>query len=282
MVRWSQWWIWAMLLTYVAARVCQMYADRVPTLLMVVLHVIPPAVFAVVHGAAFYGRRAITVFAGLCLGIGVLAEEAALHTGFPFGHYYFTDMMGPKVFDLPVLLALAYLGIGYVAWVLALLILGCANRPLRGVHVVAVPLLASLIMMAWDLAMDPSWSTLYRAWVWKEGGAFFGVPLSNFYGWFLTGFCYYQAFALYCRSRKTNAVPRTFWLPTVLFYAVCALGNLLILMWPMAPSMGLDGAGTPWLTADVLQACVLVSLLVMMPIAGAAAWRARKLRPLSG
>jgi hypothetical protein len=29
-----------------------------------------------------------------------------LRTGFPFGHYYFTDVMGPKIFQLPVLLLL--------------------------------------------------------------------------------------------------------------------------------------------------------------------------------
>ena len=33
--------------------------------------------------------------------------------------------MGPKLFDLPILLALAYVGMGYLSWILALVILEC-------------------------------------------------------------------------------------------------------------------------------------------------------------
>ncbi len=101
-----------MLLLYVLARRCQLYADRLPSLPIVVLHVIPLALFAVAHGAVLYQPRGILIFAALCLGFGTLAEIVSLRTGFPFGHYYFTDVMGPKLFQLPVLLALAYLGIG--------------------------------------------------------------------------------------------------------------------------------------------------------------------------
>jgi hypothetical protein len=41
---------------------------------------------------------------------------------------------------LPVLLALAYLGIGYVAWILALLILGYVDKPILGPRLFALPL----------------------------------------------------------------------------------------------------------------------------------------------
>lgn len=51
---------------------------------------------------------------------------------FPFGHYRFTDLMGPKLLDLPILLPLTYVGMGYLSWVLDLIILGCQNGPLLG------------------------------------------------------------------------------------------------------------------------------------------------------
>jgi putative membrane protein len=259
--------VWAMLLVYVLARICQVYADRLPTLFIVVLHVVSPALFALAHGSALYRARGIVVFAAFCLGFGTLAESVSLRTGFPFGHYYFTDVMGPKIFQLPVLLALAYLGIGYVAWILAVLILGYFEKPVRGTGVIALPLLASLIMLAWDLSMDPNWSTLNHVWIWQNGGAYFGVPISNFFGWFLVAYLYYQAFALYCRAHPTPAAPprQRFWLPPILFYAVCALGNLLVLRLPMAPTVVNDATGKQWLTADILGNSVLVSLLVMMP-----------------
>jgi uncharacterized membrane protein len=261
--------LWGMLLVYVTARICQLYADRLPTLLIVVLHVVPPALFALAHGSVLYRAKGILVFAVFCLGVGTLAESASLRTGFPFGHYYFTDVMGPKIFQLPVLLALAYLGIGYVAWILALLILGYVDKPILGMRVFALPLLASLIMVAWDLSMDANWSTLDRAWIWQDGGAYFGVPISNFLGWFLTAYFYYQAFALYCRANPISAAPsrQRFWFPAILLYGVCALGNLLILKLPMGPAVVTDAAGKRWLTADILGNCVLVSLLVMAPFA---------------
>jgi uncharacterized membrane protein len=258
-----------MLAAYVVARICQVYADRLPTLLIVVLHVVPPALFAFAHGSVLYRVKGMAVFTVLCLGFGTLAESASLRTGFPFGHYYFTAVMGPKIFQLPVLLALAYLGIGYIAWTLALLILGYDAKPIHGAGVLALPLLASFIMVAWDLSMDPNWSTLDHAWVWREGGAYFGVPISNFFGWLLTGYVYYLGFALYCRTHPIAAAPsrERLWLPAISIYAVCALGNALILELPMAPPVVTDAAGRQWLTADILHCCVLVSLLAMAPFA---------------
>jgi hypothetical protein len=54
-----------------------------------------PALFAVIHGARIYHSRGILVFATLCLGVGALFESMSLRTGFPFGYYRFTDLMGP-------------------------------------------------------------------------------------------------------------------------------------------------------------------------------------------
>jgi uncharacterized membrane protein len=272
--------LWSMLLLYVLARLCQLYADRLPTLLIVILHVIPPAIFAIIHGSILYRLKGISIFAAFCLGFGGLAESISLRTGFPFGHYYFTDAMGPKVLHVPVLLVLAYLGIGYVSWVLALLILGYLDEPINGVRIFALPLLASFIMLAWDLSMDPNWSTLDHMWIWQHGGPYFGVPLSNFFGWFLTAYIYYLAFALYCWAQPIFAAPpkQSFWCSAILLYATCAVGNPLILRVPMAPPVVTDATGKQWLTADILSACTLMSLLLMTPLASLAWLRLRELR----
>jgi len=122
----------ALLFLFLVARILQLFAGRVPNLLIVTFHVIPPALFAVAHGARIYRSRGILTFATLCLGVGTLFESVSLRTGFPFGYYRFTDLMGPKLFDLPILLALAYLGMGYLSWVLAVVILDCQNEPHLG------------------------------------------------------------------------------------------------------------------------------------------------------
>jgi hypothetical protein len=91
---------------------------------------------------------------------------------------------------------------------------------------------------------------------------------------------YYLAFTLYCRANPILAGPsrQRLWLPAILFYAVCGLGNALILRLPMAPPVVTDAAGKRWLTADILGNCVRVSLLVMLPLA-LLAWLKARERP---
>jgi uncharacterized membrane protein len=278
LTRWENVLLWSTLVVYVGARACQLYADRLPSVLIVVLHVVPPAVFALVHGSILYRVRGMLAFTGFCLGVAGLCEQLSLRTGFPFGHYYFTQVMGPKVLGLPLLLVLAYLGIGYCAWVLGLLLLGYPDRPLAGVGLVGLPLLASLLMLAWDLSMEADWSTVDRAWVWRDGGSFYGVPLSNFLGWYVTAYLFYQAFALYCSGRPIAPAPagRSFWRVAIAFYGVCALGNLLILRLPMAPPVVTDPTGRQWTTMHILWADAWISLLGMGTVTVVAWWRAER------
>lgn len=252
-----------LLLLYVVGRILQLYADRVPTLLIVALHVIPPAAFALLHGHLLYRLRGILIFTALCLGSGTFFESLSLRTGFPFGHYYFTDLMGPKLFQLPFLLALAYLGMGYLSWILALAILGHQTEQPRGLRVILLPLIASCIMTAWDLSMDPVWANIDHGWVWKQGGSYFGVPITNFLGWSLTTYVFYQSFALYLRRLPTQPLPSQLWRLPIIFYAACAIGNVLLIAQPGIPAAITDPSGRQWLTSDILRANVLVSIFVM-------------------
>ena len=267
--RWTSLFLWGTLLVYLLGRVCQLYADRLPSLLIVLLHVVPPAAFALVHGSLVYRYRRMLIFTALCLGVAGLSESLSLRTGFPFGDYYFTDVMGPRISHLPILLVLAYLGIGYCSWVLSMLLLGNAQKPIAGIRVLTTPLLASFIMLAWDLSMEADWSTIDRAWIWRHGGPFFGVPWSNFAGWYLTAYLFYQAFAFYCSRRPgpTRALPRSYWRCAILLYGICAGGNLLILQKPMAPPVVIDASGRRWSTATILQMDAMMSIFVMGPLA---------------
>jgi len=263
----------ALLLLYAAARVLDIFPTRMPTLLIVVLHVAPPALFAFLHGQRVYGTRGILVFMTLCLATGTFFESLSLRTGFPFGHYRFTGVMGPKLFELPVLLALAYIGVGYAAWMVATLIVGARAHATAGV--LLVPCIAAVAMTAWDLAMDPVWTYIDHAWIWLDGGGYFGVPFSNYGGWLLTTWVFYQIFAVWL-ARQPRRVRMPQWNRlAVLMYAVVAAGNLLLAM-PSAvppgwPKTIVDAAGRRWFISDIVDACVLTSALLMGPLA-AIAW----------
>jgi uncharacterized membrane protein len=280
--KWQTLVLWTALLLYALGRVTQLYPDKIPIQFIVFLQVVPPAIFALVHGGILYGSRGMAAFTAFCLGAGALSESLSLRTGFPFGHYYFTGLMGPQLIHVPVLLVLAYLGIGYCSWVLSLLILGFRNQPFAGARVIALPFLASLIMLAWDLSMDAIWSTLDRAWIWRDGGSFYGVPISNFLGWFFTALLFYLGFTLYYRSNPMPQPPtlsRSYWRVPILCYGVCAFGNLLIFRTGLFPPAVTDPSGRRWITIDILIACVLVSVLAMAPMA-LLAWHRLKAQEL--
>jgi hypothetical protein len=124
-------------------------------------------------------------------------------------------------------------------------------------------MIASCMMVAWDLSMDPIWANIDHAWVWKQGGTYFGVPISNFLGWSLTTYVFYQAFALYLRRRPPLPLPSPLWRLAILFYAASAIGNILLIAQPGTPAVIIDPSGRQWLTAEILRATVLVSLFAM-------------------
>jgi uncharacterized membrane protein len=257
--------LWALLVLYAAARVLQIFPGKVPIGVVVALHVLPPIVFALIHGAMFYQWRGILAFFAICLVVGNIFENVGVRTGFPFGHYYFTDLMGPKLFVVPIQLGLAYLGMAYLSWTLARLILGGMRNPMNGSRVVTLPLVAAFIMVAWDFSQDPVWSTILHLWIWQQGGAYFGVPVSNFLGWYLTVYVFYQFFALYLCGRSSNpsAFNSSYWNLAVLFYAVSAAGNILLVIPRSGVSVVSDSAGTQWNVGDITATCALVSIFTM-------------------
>jgi uncharacterized membrane protein len=256
---------WAMIAMYAFARVLQVYPGRTPILTVVAFHVLPPAAFALIHGARSYGWRGILVFIGIILVVGNAFENIGVRTGFPFGRYYFTDLMGPKLSVVPILLGLAYVGMAYLSWTLAHVILGGCGTRLSGSRVVVLPVIASFLMVAWDLCLDPIWATVLRAWVFPDGGPYFGVPISNFLGWYLTVYVIFQAFALYLRGRSTDRhrLPSRHWFQAILFYGSFAAGNLLLVIPRTGPSVVYDPAGVRWRVSDITGTCALVTIFTM-------------------
>src|SRR5258706_15089283 len=212
--------------------VWRLLPDALPPLVAIALVTLLPFLFVLVHGSANYRFRDVLVFVAIALVVSNIFENLSILTGFPFGHYYYTDGLGPKLFLVPILIGPAYLGTGYLAWTLARIVLGGIGRRLPGQQIWAVPLLASFLMVAWDLSFDPIGSTLRQIWIWEQGGSYFGVPLSSFLGWFLTVLVFFQLFALYLRGRSSTpsaaqTLSRGYWLLAVAFYGVIALGTPL-------------------------------------------------------
>lgn len=256
---------WVLIALYAAARFLQVFPGRVPMSAVVALHVFPPAIFALLHGAKYYGWRGVLTFVALMLVVGNVFENVGVRTGFPFGHYYFTDLMGPKLSVVPIMLGLADVGMAYLSWALAVLILGDMQEPLAGRRVFVLPVVAAFIMVSWDFSMDPIWATILRAWVWLQGGAYFGVPVSNFFGWYLTVYVIFQSFALYLHQwpPACRRLPLDYWREPLLFYVVSMAGNLLLAIPRPGPAMVADPTGALWRVSDITGSCALVTIFTM-------------------
>lgn len=75
--------------------------------------------FTFIHGAQRYGWKGIVVFVVVTIIISNILENLSILTGFPFGHYYYTDALGPKVALVPIFITPSYVAFGYLAWVLS-------------------------------------------------------------------------------------------------------------------------------------------------------------------
>ncbi|MCU1684716.1 MAG: hypothetical protein JWQ81_5455, partial [Amycolatopsis sp.] len=120
--------------------------------------------FALLHGARRYGWRAIGVFVAAGLVISNILENLSIRTGFPFGHYHYTS--GGKIFQVPWFIGPAYLATGYLAWIVATVLLGDVRRNSTWLTTIGTPVIGAFAMTAWDLAFDPSSSTIKQTWIW--------------------------------------------------------------------------------------------------------------------
>jgi uncharacterized membrane protein len=135
-----------------------------------------------------------------------LMELSSVHTGFPFGLYIYIPATLHRelwVAGVPFMDSLSYVFLAYASFTMALLALGQGRwHPGRGYILDDEPALwrswritalAAALMMSLDIVIDPVALRGYRWFLgqiygYPEYGVYFGVPLSNFAGWFLVAF----------------------------------------------------------------------------------------------
>ena len=130
------------------------------------------------EAAAARGTRRGLGLVGSAGAVGFAAELLGVATGRPFGHYTYSDKLGPRVGGVPLAAAAAWAMMARPAWVVA----GVLARRRR----VARVALAAGALTAWDVFLDPRMAR-EGYWSWPGGGRYEGIPASNFAGWLLTG-----------------------------------------------------------------------------------------------
>jgi putative membrane protein len=159
--------------------------------------------------------RALLAFI-TCVSVSLAAELAGTTYGLPFGAYEYSGLLGPKVAGkVPYLVPLGW-------FLMALPSYALVARRFHGVlGFFPRVVFASVLLVAWDLTLDPAMSYLTPFWVWAEEGDFFGMPWLNFVGWFVTAVAIMVFFEAFAVRRWTSELPAGF---LVLFY----LANLAL------------------------------------------------------
>jgi len=142
-----------------------------------------------VHALYMLGWRRALAFFLVTVVLSFGFEHVGVRTGWIFGHYHYTDVLDPKLLGtVPVVIPLAYFMVVYPSYMMAnLIIRGRPTGKFQGPAVILLSsLLTGMIMTSWDLTMDPVMVHDVKAWVWEQGGHYFGVPFQNFLGWMVT------------------------------------------------------------------------------------------------
>lgn len=204
------------------------------TIIIPIVSILSLFVAMFLHGKARYGLKNIVLFFIITWLVSHFFEALSIQTGFPFGHYFYDKLAGPRLFNVPLIIMPAYFGTGYASWIIATILLGQYYQLQRGNLIFFVPLIASFIMVMWDICLDPIASTALSLWVWQDGGPYFGVPIQNYLGWFFVVYIIFQLFALYLakyevinRNKTSMFMGRLFWFEAIIAYTGQAISQLM-------------------------------------------------------
>jgi uncharacterized membrane protein len=203
------------------------------------------------------GTRWLPAFLA-CYTISLASELSGTTVGLPFGPYHYGDQLGIKWFGhVPLLIPLSWFSMALPSYALARAALPARARDERAGRALIV-VSASLVLLAWDVALDPAMSWLTSYWVWGRAGAYYGMPLLNLVGWYVTGLALMAALS-WLRVDSWMARLPLRWLAG--FY----LANLLL-------PLGMLAAAGLW--PAVLLSVAAVSTSVALPsVAASLRWR---------
>ncbi len=212
--------------------------------------------FALAHSRAGRGCPRTMLLLALTFVVSLLFETVGGATGWIYGPYHYSDMLGPRFLGLvPYLIPVAWFMMVYPSHIVAQVLIGGRSSG-RWRDLVALAAVAAVVMTAWDLLMDPMMSRI-GFWTWEVEGAYFGVPLQNYAGWLVTTFTVYLLYELLAPLLRGLAGERPgprFGRMALWAYLITWLGNSV-----GALRLGLGGAALAG--AFSMGAFVLLALL---------------------
>jgi uncharacterized membrane protein len=203
--------------------------------------------FALTHCAAAEGLRFTALFFLISAVVSYALEEVGVRTGLIFGPYHYSQMLGAKLGHVPAIIPLAWFMMIYPCWMVGRAILRGVDKD-SVLGRAALALTAAFAITGWDMVMDPGMAAAHN-WVWEQGGAYFGVPLRNYFGWILTTFLIYFLTNTLAWQRGQKLPTTTFGGLPVILYAFYALRYVMANHIPALRAVAVFSMGVPGLLA---------------------------------
>ncbi len=226
------------------------------------------------------GWRRTAIFSFLAYVVAFTAEFSSTRTGLPFGMYHYIDVTRDRelwISNIPFWDSLSFTFLCYLGWRLGVLLYAPLLVRAGNIQVVETretatswrACLSGALLMTWlDVVIDPltvhgdRWF-LGRMYYYPNGGLYFGVPLSNFAGWFVVGTVSIRLFQLWERHigpRHTRSGARHISYSALLepsVYVGILLFNVTLTFWIGETLLGLVGVMmyVPIVTLFVIHLC---------------------------
>ncbi len=181
------------------------------------------------------------------------SEVSSIHNGFPYGlyKYVYESMPGElMIAGVPFFDSLSYAFLSYAGFAVASFFVGnlCTDTAATPRRCAPLVLLASFFTMLIDVVVDPV-ATMGDRWFLGQihyyvyPGFYFGVPLTNFGGWFLVALAIVACNALLWRLAPAFFAPRER-LPQLrildpIFYLSIGLFQTTVAFWIGEPRLGM-------------------------------------------
>ncbi len=155
-----------------------------------------------------FGNRAAFMFLAIAVVLGWLAEEMGATRGWFFGDYTYTEVLGPRLGAVPVVIPLMWFGLCSVGFLMASLVLWRQPVPPTATWQsgALAALMAAMLVTAFDLGADPYFVYSLKAWIMLEhDGDWFGETVRGFEGWMGVSFVIVALFQAIARPRLADA-----------------------------------------------------------------------------
>ena len=149
-------------------------------------------------------------FFAIAFSLGMIVEIIGVKTGFPFGTYYYTEILSLSFMGVPLMIGVNWFLLSYG-------ILAGLNHFLPKAHYLLKVAIAAFSMTLMDMLIEP-FAIRHQLWVWASDE----VPLANYISWFLISFVLFL-FAFKILPEEKNKVA---WAVIIIFLAFFGLNNL--------------------------------------------------------